>query len=80
MRSKLDRAIEKLRDVDDWDETSVNVTVHTEGPRSKSPVPVRVLKLLKPWQRFVIVLVFLAIAAGTGVGSQLVLHVIGISK
>lgn len=80
MINKLDRAIERLRDIDDWDESSVNVVVHNEGPRSKAPMPVKVLKLLPPWGRVLVVLAFLGIAVASGVGAQLVLHAIGVSK
>ncbi len=78
--SKLDEAIEKLKDIDDWDETSVNVTVHNESPKSKSIMPIKMLKILPPWGRVIVILAFLGIALASGVGAQLVLHALGISK
>lgn len=83
MKTKLERAIERLRDIDDWEEdSSVSVTIHNEPPpkSSNAPMPVRVLKLLPPWGRVLVVLVFLGIAVASGVAAQLVLHAVGISK
>lgn len=81
MKSKLDEAIDRLEE-EDWDEdSSVSVNVQmVQPPKSSAPVPIQVLKTLPPWGRVVVLLAFLGVAVASGVGAQLVLHAIGISK
>lgn len=79
MKTKLERAIEKLRDIDDWEEdSSVNIMIHNEPPKSRAPMPIKMLGMLTPWQRTIVILAFIAAAVASGVGSTLVLHTLGI--
>ena len=79
MNEKLDRAIDKLKSVDDWDEDS-RISVTIEQPEKKSVWPVQLLKTLPPWGRVIAVLAFLGLAFASGVGAQVVLHAIGVQK
>jgi hypothetical protein len=72
-KTPLDRAIDELEDADD-EETSVNVHVHPQPPRSSRPKRFGLIEgfaLLPPWGRVVVVLAVLAAAVAGGFAPRL---------
>lgn len=71
--SKLDDAIEKLREERWDDDSSVNIVIQPP-PEKESRAPIRALKLLPPGWRVVVVLVAVVAAAVAGAITGGVLH------
>lgn len=71
MGSKLDDAIERLRNTDDWEDSSVNVHVEVAPPKSKAPQALRALSLLPPWGRVLVTLLVVLVLGVAGLLGRL---------
>lgn len=71
-KSRLDEAIDRLDDADDWEESSVNVHVHppVKSNRPKSPL-LEGFAMLPPWGRFGVVVLVVGCLTGAGLLGRL---------
>lgn len=72
MKSRLDEAIERLEEADDWEDTSVTVMLESppQAPRSTYARAVGLLDRLPPWGRVFILALALVVIWGSGLANR----------